>query len=151
VPSLLRECAREHLPEYMVPAAFVLLEKLPLTANGKLDVGALPAPRRQMGASLQASDEPRTDLERDVAAIFAQVLRVDRVRVRDDFFEMGGHSLLAVQVIVRVRERLSVDLTLGSLFEAPTVEQLARRIEALRHVRAAGTTAVTTELEEVEL
>jgi amino acid adenylation domain-containing protein len=149
LPALLRQYARERLPEYMVPSAIVLLDKLPLTVNGKLDTGALPAPSADRPAPAPR-DVPRTDLEREVATVWAEVLRVDDVGLRDDFFERGGHSLLAVQVIVKLRERLHVDISLGSLFEAPTVEQLARRIEALQYVRTAGAEP-SADMEEIEL
>ena len=151
LPVLLRRRARQHLPEHMIPAAFVVLERLPLTVNGKLDVDALPRPQLVAGRSVDAADEPRTEVERAVAEVWAGILRADRVGVRDDFFQLGGHSLLAVQAIIRLRERLNVDISLGTLFEVPTVEQLARRIEALRYVRTAASSTPAADLEEIEL
>ena len=151
-PTSLRDFARQRLPDYMIPSAFVVIPSLPLTANGKLDVAALPAPTDDASASTASgAHEPRSETEHVVARVWADVLRLERIGRRDDFFERGGHSLLAVQVIVKLRELLTVDLSLGSLFEAPTVEQLARRIEALRYVRAGDGGNPAPELEEVEL
>jgi acyl carrier protein len=148
----LRDHLRQRLPDYMVPSAFVMLDALPLTGNGKLDVTALPrpgeAPRHDEG---KAGGAPQTELERAVAGVWADVLRLEQVGRTDDFFERGGHSLLAVQVIVKLRDMLHVDISLGSLFEAPTVEQLARRIEALQYVRSAVPAARERDLEEIEL
>jgi amino acid adenylation domain-containing protein len=148
----LREFLRQRLPDYMLPAAVVVLDELPLTVNGKLNVQALPRPDQVGGyVSTEADDELTTDLERDVAAVWAEILRLDHVGLHDNFFERGGHSLLAVQVIIKLRERLHVDISLGSMFEVPTVEQLARRIEALRYVQEDARDAGIADLEEVEL
>ncbi|MEW5929324.1 MAG: amino acid adenylation domain-containing protein, partial [Gemmatimonadota bacterium] len=129
VPAL-RDGLRERLPEYMVPGAFVVLETLPLTANGKLDRAALPAPDA-CGAA-RGYVPPRTPLEERLAAIWAEVLGVERVGAEDGFFDLGGHSLMATRVVARLREELRVELPLRALFEAPTVARLAPRIEALR-------------------
>ncbi|HUS09280.1 MAG TPA: amino acid adenylation domain-containing protein, partial [Pyrinomonadaceae bacterium] len=124
----LREFLRERLPEYMLPAAIVHLRKLPLTPNGKVNRRALPAP--DYDAELQDSFvAPRTQTEELLASIWSEVLKVSRVGVNDNFFELGGHSLLAVSMISRVRDALSVDLKVRSLFEAPTVARLARTLE----------------------
>ncbi|HEY0022709.1 MAG TPA: non-ribosomal peptide synthase/polyketide synthase [Longimicrobium sp.] len=126
----LRAHLREGLPEYMVPAAFVGLEQLPLTPTGKLDVGALPAPEYT-----SAEDEylaPSTPVEEVLAGIWAQVLRLERVGVKENFFEVGGHSLLATRVVSRVREVFGVEVPLRALFEGPTVAELARRVEEMR-------------------
>jgi amino acid adenylation domain-containing protein len=120
----LREHIRGLLPEYMVPSVWMLLEQLPLTPNGKLDRAALPIPKQQME---ETSIKPRTDLERALANIWAEVLQRDEIGVRESFFDLGGHSLLATRVISRIRERLHIDLPLRTLFEMPTVEQLASR------------------------
>ncbi|HEX2092675.1 MAG TPA: amino acid adenylation domain-containing protein, partial [Longimicrobiaceae bacterium] len=122
----LRGSLREHLPEYMVPSAFVVLDVLPVTANGKVDRAALPAPEPGRDGTYVA---PRTPLEERLAAIWAEVLGVGRVGVEDDFFALGGHSLLATRVVPRVRDTLVVDLPLRALFEAPTVARLAEWAE----------------------
>src|SRR5438128_5193518 len=124
----LREGLSQRLPEYMVPSAFVMLPQLPLTANGKLDRKALPAPT----AELQRQSEqagPQTVIEELVAGIFAEVLRLSEVSVEANFFELGGHSLLATQVVSRVREVLAVEVALRVLFEQPTVRGLAAGVQ----------------------
>ncbi len=111
------------LPDHMVPSSLVELPALPLTANGKLDRTALPAPER---ARLpRAPQAPRTPTEEVVAGIWADVLRLDAFAVDDNFFEVGGHSLTALQVFVRIQRQFGVGLPLATLFEAPTVARLA--------------------------
>ncbi|WP_164021874.1 non-ribosomal peptide synthetase, partial [Pyxidicoccus trucidator] len=125
-----RDFLKRRLPEYMVPSAFVALEALPLTFNGKLDRKALPAP----DGALSASSEyvaPRNETEQRLAALWSEVLRVERVGIHDNFFTLGGHSLLATQVISRIRTSFGVDLPISALFESPTLEALAASIDAL--------------------
>src|SRR5205807_2968059 len=125
VPQL-RQLAGEKLPEYMVPAAFVILDSLPLTENGKVDRRALPAPD-QLRPELEGNFvAPRTPAEELIAGIWAEVLRLERIGVHDDFFDLGGHSLNATQVVSRVREAFKVEMPLRALFESPTVEALSR-------------------------
>ncbi|HEX8905662.1 MAG TPA: amino acid adenylation domain-containing protein, partial [Longimicrobiaceae bacterium] len=126
----LRQRLRDRLPEYMVPAAFVAMEALPLTANGKLDRRALPAP--DFSGDEERYVAPRTPVEETLAGIYAGVLGIERAGVDESFFELGGHSLLAMTVASRVREVFAVELPLRALFEAPTVTELAERVEALR-------------------
>nr|WP_306464213.1 non-ribosomal peptide synthetase [Corallococcus exiguus] len=123
----LRAFLHSRLPEYMVPSAIVRMDALPLTPSGKVDRKALPAPDAPTAGRAEPI-APRDDTERALAEIFAQVLGIARVGVRDSFFELGGHSLLATQVAARVRARLGHEVPLRTLFEASTVEALARRI-----------------------
>ncbi|MCA9128248.1 MAG: amino acid adenylation domain-containing protein, partial [Planctomycetales bacterium] len=128
--SLLQRKLRADLPDYMIPAAFVTVERFPLTAHGKLDLARLPSPDNNRPDLEAAYVAPRTPLESQVASIWMSVLQVDRVGVQDNFFELGGHSLLATQVVARVRSQLDVDLPLRCLFEKPTIEQLVIEIMA---------------------
>jgi amino acid adenylation domain-containing protein len=119
----LRPFLQAALPEYMVPSAFVTLPALPLSPNGKLDRKALPLPEQQADAATFVA--PRTDLEAQIARIWAGVLGVEQLGVHDDFFALGGHSLLATQVVSRLRESFGLDVPLRRIFDAPTVAQLA--------------------------
>ncbi|HKH45887.1 MAG TPA: amino acid adenylation domain-containing protein, partial [Thermoanaerobaculia bacterium] len=120
---------RDKLPDYMVPAAWAVLEALPLTANGKLDRRALPAPLAG-DAEDRGYVAPSGPIEEALAAIWAEVLRLERIGAHDDFFALGGHSLLATQVVTRVREVLGLELPLRRLFETPSLRELARSLGA---------------------
>ncbi|HEY0172382.1 MAG TPA: amino acid adenylation domain-containing protein [Pyrinomonadaceae bacterium] len=126
----LREQLRARLPEYMVPGAFVFLDELPLTPTGKVNRRALPAPDSGAAASAASYVAPRTPTEELMARLWCDVLRLESVSAAADFFDLGGHSLLATQLVSRVRESFSVELPLRSIFESPTVEGLARHVEA---------------------
>jgi amino acid adenylation domain-containing protein len=123
----LRRALQERLPEYMIPSAFVELESLPRTPNGKLDRAALPAPRPRLEA-VRGAVVPRTPLEALVAGIWAEVLDRERVGVQDDFFELGGHSLLALRVCLELEKALGRRIPVSVVFGARTVEQLAERL-----------------------
>ncbi|CAM2064007.1 Amino acid adenylation domain-containing protein [Sulfidibacter corallicola] len=126
-PDALRRKLSRHLPDYMVPADFVLLAALPLTANGKLDRKALPAPEGPT-APAQTYVAPTTAEEEALAEIWRQLLRVPRVGIHDDFFHLGGHSLLATQAVSLIQERLGRTVAVRDLFEAPTVAAMAGRL-----------------------
>jgi amino acid adenylation domain-containing protein len=128
----LRNFLKAKLPEYMVPAVFVLLEALPLMPNGKIDRRALPSPDRSRPELDKVFVAPRTPTEELLAEIWAQLLDIERVGVHDNFFDLGGHSLLATQVVSRIRETFQVEIPLRRLFEVPTVAGLAESIEAAR-------------------
>ncbi|HVR95613.1 MAG TPA: amino acid adenylation domain-containing protein [Thermoanaerobaculia bacterium] len=123
----LKAFLRERLPEYMVPAAFLLLESLPLTSNGKVDRRVLPAPELQPEAEYVA---PRNPVEAVLASIWSKVLKAEKVGVHDNFFDLGGHSLLMTQVTSRVRRTFRVEVPLRAYFESPTVERLAQVVVA---------------------
>lgn len=127
----LRDFLNARLPDYMIPSAFVGLESLPLSANGKVDRTALPAPDASNKLHSYRHVAPRTPIERRIADLLAPLLGVQTVSVGDNFFLLGGHSLLGTQLIARLREAFSVDLSLRALFEYPTVEALAAEVERL--------------------
>lgn len=127
----LRDALDQRLPGYMVPAAFVMLESLPLTANGKVDRRALPDPSWFLSQSQATFREPNSETERGLAAIWCDLLGVAQAGLDDDFFDLGGHSLLATRVLARVRETWRVELGLAALFELPTIALLAQQIDAL--------------------
>ena len=130
--SELRQFLRTSLPEPMIPSAFVVLEALPLTQNGKVDREALPTPESVSFRPDALFVAPRGPLEEEVASIWGAVLGLERIGALDNFFDLGGHSLLATQVISRLREATGVDIPLRALFESPTVAGMAERIDAAR-------------------
>jgi amino acid adenylation domain-containing protein len=134
----LRASLKEKLPEYMVPTRYVLLEAMPLTANGKIDRRALSTlnqSTRELDVNFVA---PRTITEKEIARIWTDLLHVKQLGIHDNFFELGGHSLLATQIISKVLETLEVELPVASLFENPTVAGLATQIELIRGKSAAS-------------
>lgn len=135
----LRSYLRTRLPDYMVPSFFVTLDKLPLTPSGKVDRRALPPPLRGERVLETALREVRTPIEEVVAEIYCEILNLEHVGLHDNFFDLGGHSLLATRVISRLRAHLQIEMSLRSLFEAPTVVEFARRVE--RAIRQEQVTA----------
>ncbi len=128
----LRTYLGSHLPSALIPRHFVFLDELPLTATGKVDRRALPAPERGEPATSDDAVAPQDRTEKSLRDIFAHVLRMERVGLHDGFFDLGGHSLLAMQVLARIREFFGIELPLRTLFEKPTVAELANAIRQLR-------------------
>ncbi len=139
ITTNLRDFLKQKLPEYMVPGAFVVLDSLPLTASGKLDRRALPAPVISIHRTEVVHAAPETALQKSLASIWSDVLQVNAVGVHDNFFELGGHSLLAVRLFAQIEKKLGKRLPLATLFQAPTVAQLAAVIE--KGVQKTSTTA----------
>jgi amino acid adenylation domain-containing protein len=126
-PTLLRSHLSDRLPEYMVPAAYVRLKEMPLTPNGKLDRKALRAPNQEAFAN-QGFEAPHGETETLLAGIWAEVLRLDRVGRHDNFFALGGHSLMAVRLITKIRQRFDVDLPIREVFALPVLSMLADKL-----------------------
>jgi acyl carrier protein len=150
-PTVSELCSflKQKLPDYMVPSTFVFLETLPLTPNGKVNRRALPAPNRRRPELQESFVAPRTPIEELLAKIWADVLKVERVGVHDKFFELGGHSLAASRVISQIIKRFQFELPLKSLFEAPTVAEMATLI-AEHQVKELGSGEVERVLGEIE-
>jgi amino acid adenylation domain-containing protein len=146
----LRQHLLLHLPEYMFPVEFVELDCLPLSANGKVDRLALPVPNSLPSSQPRNFIAPRTPVEQDLARIWETILHVDRVGIDDNFFEMGGDSLLATRFISRVKQIFQIDLTLSYFFENPNVNRLADYIETINWV-AQEIQDSETNIEEIEL
>ena len=140
--SKLRRFLKEKLPEYMVPSAFVILDILPLTPNGKVDRQALPAPDRSRPEIEETFVAPCTPIEGVIAKTWSEVLGIEEMGIHDNFFELGGHSLLATQIISRLCEAFQIELPLRSLFESPTIEELARVIVGEQGANLPGRQAI---------
>lgn len=128
---VIQDFLRDRVPDYMVPATITMLPALPLTANGKVDRGALPEPERD-GPGEGRCVAPTTATEEILVGLWADVLKQERIGVRDNFFDLGGHSLLATQVMSRLRNALGVELPLRAIFEAPTIARLALAVDLAR-------------------
>ena len=145
----LRNFIKGHLPEYMLPSAFVEMDALPLSPNGKVDRKLLPAPDGARPELDQAFVAPRNEVEQTLANIWAEVLRLDQIGINDNFFDLGGHSLLATQVISRVEVAFNVELPLRAIFENPTVAGLAMSLVQAQ-ADMAGEAELLRVLEELE-
>ncbi|WP_201009294.1 phosphopantetheine-binding protein, partial [Kitasatospora sp. Root187] len=133
-PAAVRAFVAERLPEYMVPSAVVLLDALPMTPTGKLDRRALPAPDHTARA---VGRGPRDEREEKLCGLYAEILCLDTVGIDDNFFDLGGHSLLVTRLISRVRSVMSAELTIKAVFEAPTVADLTSRLTTATRARPA--------------
>ena len=129
IASELRSFCINRFPEYMIPSTFVVLKALPLTANGKIDYQALPTPEQTRPELQQLYVAPRSPLEKQLAEIWTEVLGLEKIGIHDNFFEIGGHSLLLTQLLIKVRNALEVELLLKDLFNAPTIANLAENIK----------------------
>src|SRR5439155_4905511 len=119
---------KSRLPPFMVPSALVTLQELPLTPNGKIDRGGLPSVDGARPELERAYVPPETPVQEALASIWEQVLGVDRVGVDDDFFDLGGHSMLAVMMLARVRDALGLELRLAQVFDGPTIRELSGEV-----------------------
>ncbi|HZO72430.1 MAG TPA: thioester reductase domain-containing protein, partial [Ktedonobacteraceae bacterium] len=141
LPSTLQTYLHEQLPAYMVPAVFVELESLPLTTNGKLDRKALPIPEQGGGGHQGELVAPRSATEEQLVTIWSQLLGVEQVSVEDDFFVIGGHSLLAMRLVMQLREQFSIEFSLRNVFEASTLAGMARMVDEFLAGNITSTTA----------
>ncbi|MCC5648468.1 amino acid adenylation domain-containing protein [Nostoc sp. XA013] len=124
--SELRHFLKEKMPEYMVPSAFVVLEALPLTPNGKVDRRALPAPEKLRPELANSYQAPQSEVEKTIAKVWKQVLQIEKVGIYDNFFDLGGHSLLVIQVNNKLKETLNRNLSVVEIFQNPTIKSLAQ-------------------------
>ena len=149
--DLLRSFLSARLPDYMVPSYFVVLDRLPLSPNGKVDYEALPAVGRSLMGQTDSFIAPRNDVEAKLCEIFSQVLGIEGVGVNDNFFRLGGHSLLAAQAAVRIKEAFGVALELRTFLESPKVMELARQIGSVLSVGQPTVQSVKEDREEIEI
>jgi surfactin family lipopeptide synthetase A len=149
--SELRNFVKERLPEYMMPAAFIVLDQLPLTTSGKVDRRALPVPNVQQPLNDETYVAPRTPVEQTLTEIWATLLGLPRVGVHDDFFEAGGHSLLVTQLITRTNEAFQIALPIRAIFERPNIAQLAELVvsKQLEQVESEMLAQLLAQIEEL--
>ena len=150
-PSIdaLRGFMRDKLPDYMVPSAFVMMNALPLTANGKVDEARLPDPNHEEGVRRPEVAAPRTPLEERVAGIWEELLGVRHIGVHESFFDLGGHSLLAIQLIARIERSFATTLPVAVLFQSPTVAELCNLLSTRRDAEWSSLVPVQTSGEKV--
>lgn len=130
----LRQFLRNKLPDHMIPTAFVVLESLPLNAHGKVDRGALPAPNGLRPELDTSYIIPRTEAERNIAGVWQEVLRLESVGIFDNFFDLGGHSLLMIQVHDKLREKFKFEVSMVELFEYPSINSLVEHLSQQKNV-----------------
>jgi acyl carrier protein len=147
--TALRNFLAERLPEYMVPAVFTFLRKLPLTATGKVDRRALPDSTNSRPNLMTPYVEPRTTVERELVLIWGEVLSLREIGINDNFFDLGGHSLTAMRVVSRVITQFQLEIPLQSLFQSPTVAEMATLISQ-NQTKQASDTDLAQMLREVE-
>lgn len=131
-PTTLRKYLKKRLPQYMIPSAFVLMEKFPLTLNGKIDRQAFPAFSNENIQPTHNFVSPNTETEKALAAIWTELLNVENIGINDSFFDLGGHSLLAIKTVSRIRDIFDVDLPIQTLFEFPTIADLANVLSEVK-------------------
>jgi acyl carrier protein len=134
-PSELRKFVGDYLPDYMVPSTFVQLEQLPLSAHGKLERSALPAPTPLNVLDHDFYEAPQSPIEERLASFLTVLLGVARVGRDDNFFDLGGHSLMGAQMITKIHESFGVELSLRSIFDHPTLREMSSEIEKLIRVK----------------
>ena len=134
----LREYMKANVPAYMIPAYFVVIDEIPLTTNGKVDFKRLPQPNVDTDVAKTEYVAPRNPVETKLADIWKQLLRVEQIGVHDDFFDLGGHSLIATQMIARIREEFNVELSLRHLFESSTIAHVAEKLSSPRRMCVFG-------------
>lgn len=140
-PTALRQMLSQRLPDYMVPAALVRIEALPLTTNGKVNLAELPAPTPANALTDEKFVAPRTSVEKRLAGILRPLLHVDRVSVKDNFFLLGGHSLLGTQLLTKISQSFGVELSLFGLFDHPTLEEMSLEVEKLIYAKVEAMSA----------
>ncbi|MFT6777845.1 MAG: acyl carrier protein, partial [Paraglaciecola sp.] len=148
-PRTLRAQLNEHLPEYMLPSAYVFLPSLPITTNGKLDRSALPLPDDSAYVK-SVYEEPQGEIEETLAKIWSQLLNVEHVSRLDNFFELGGHSLMAVQLISQIRHQLKIELPIADVFVNATLLDLAKNLGISELVLENKLMTESESLEELE-
>lgn len=148
----LRSFLKESLPEYMLPEVFIMVEAMPLTANGKLNLSALPAPDTHRPSQTSLLVAPRTPIEETLARLWREVLKLEQVGIRDSFFDLGGHSLIAIKLVTRIRTEFNVELSLADFFTVLTIEALGQKLEEalIEASSAAEIDAILGLLETVE-
>jgi hypothetical protein len=149
--DLLRSFLNTRLPDYMVPNYFVVLDRLPLNPNGKVDYKALPSVEQSLMGQTDSFIAPRNDFEAKLCQIFSNVLGIEQVGVNDNFFRLGGHSLLAAQAATRMKKAFGVALELRTFLGSPTVAELARQIGSVLSVGQPTVQSVKEEREEIEI